>query len=192
MSQNPKPPTASQLLLRAQARDGAAFATFVLLFTGYIRAVALRSIGGDKRLSPEDVVQQTLLNIVEWLDTFEPRPNEPNGLAWISKITRGVVWKQRQAANKWPSLAGDAIEAAPRAGPGLDTDAIDAREIVAELMKRLMPREARVIELRYVNELSFAEIGELLNETTENARKIHERALKKLRNEPGAPPGEQS
>ena len=50
-----------------------------------------------------------------------------------------------------------------------------------ECLKKLKPHEIELIEMRFFEDRSFKEIGEILELTTENARVKTHRALKKLR-----------
>lgn len=188
MSENPKPPTASQLFLRAQAGDLAAFVTFVEQFSGSVRRIAQEIIGGT--VDPDDVVQETLLNIFRGLHTFQSMPHDPEGKGWVSTITRHTAYRLCRKANDSPQPIGETIEDTVTAAPEQGLDEMEACEEVAELLKLLTPQQRQVIYLRYWKQLTFAEIGKQLDITEENARKIHQRALDQLRNEPGAEPGD--
>lgn len=184
MSQNPESPTASQLLLLAQTGDWVAFVAFVEQFSGTIRRIAQEAIGYT--VDPDDVVQETLLNIFRGLRTFQSMPHDPEGKGWVSTITRHTAYRLCRKAKKSPQPLGETIEDTVTAVPEQGADKTETCEEVAELLKRLMPQQRQVIYLRYWKQLDFAQIGEQLGISVVNARKIHQRALDQLRNEPGA------
>ena len=77
---------------------------------------------------------------------------------------------------------GDGLGAGDLAEGGAGEQAVeDGGEEVGLLLRHLAPREAEVVRLRHVEQLSFAEIASALDISTSSAKTHYNRGLDKLR-----------
>jgi len=132
----------------------------------------------------EDVVQEAMLVVMKKCDQFQ---DGTSMLAWCRAIVRLEVLRTRQQWRRdrtvTQRLLDDAIDAA------FDEFQTDQRRDDAELwrealeccLKRVPPRGARVLKARFVDDLSYKHIGELVGMTLEAVRKALFRLKKQVR-----------
>lgn len=108
---------------------------------------------GDGSEAPQDLVQETFLEMAKGLD----RGGEPRSLrAYLFGIARHVsvaAWKRRDREGASHSERGEEM-----AAPVLDDRVETAREVIESLPS--LQRE--ILELRFTQQLSYGEIGEAL------------------------------
>lgn len=137
--------------------------------------------GGDRMLS-EDMVQETFLRALRSIGGYEfPRPFKP----WLYAIATNLARNHyKRADTRYAVAADDEIlgdmpesDALPEEVMMLDED---TRDLVAAL--RVLPDHQReTIILRYCQELSLAEIGEILNIPVGTVKSRLSLGLKRLR-----------
>ncbi len=153
----------STLLVRAQAGDRASVDALLRLHYDAVYAVCHRMV-----LSPQgadDAVQNALLAIVRGLARFDGRSSLST---WVHRIATNAAIDEIRRVRRAPSSADPTVlaateEADPRTDRAADVaDRLDQSSAVAGALARL-PHEFRVVlVLRYVSDLDYAEIAEIL------------------------------
>ncbi|MHC5020270.1 MAG: RNA polymerase sigma factor [Planctomycetota bacterium] len=163
--------------LVAAVRDGdaGAFDALVERHLGRVRSVALAVV--QDAVAADDVTQQAFLRAWRKLDTLaDPERFGP----WCRTIARnaGRNWLRDHAARAPRPLAGAPEPADPsRSG----ADQLADREAVQRAVAALAAPLREAIRLRYVAELSYREIAELLNEPLSTVRDRLYRARRELK-----------
>ena len=161
-----------ELVDAALAGDPAAFAALVAPTRGRMIAVTARIVGAD---DAEDVVQEALIRAFLGLS----RLREPERFdAWLTAVAVNVakMWLRGRAA----SLARAA--AAAVAGPP-SADDREMLEVVREALEVLPAGQRDVVLMHYIDDLSCAEIADVLGTTTAAVRVRLHRARNELRRE---------
>ena len=163
--------------LVASARDGdaGAFDALVERHLARVRSVALAVV--HDAAAADDVAQQAFLRAWRKLDTLDdPARFGP----WCRTIARNTArnWLRDHAARA-PRLLGDAPEPADPARPA--ADGLADREAVQRAVAALAAPLREAIRLRYVADLSYREIAELLGEPLSTVRDRLYRARRELK-----------
>jgi RNA polymerase sigma factor (sigma-70 family) len=166
---------ARQLVARHLSGDPDAFAELVSLFSGRVFNLALRFTGD--RAEAEDIAQESFLRAFTALPRSRAElPFRP----WLLQIAVNLCrdWARRKRPVPFSDLAdagddptGPAAEAEAGedglADPGaLPAEAAETSEQMAELRRAVMalpPAFRLIVTLRYNEDLSYEEIGQLLN-----------------------------
>ena len=117
------------------------------------------------RAEAEDIVQETLIGAFRGMDRFDGRASVKT---WMKRIL------VRQAARAWhkakPSRQASSLDSLPADAPttpaasvGSATTRVDAKIDVAAILKTLSPEYRQILVLREFEQLSYAEIAELLD-----------------------------
>ena len=142
-----------------------------------------RAVLGNYTLA-EDAVQEAMLVVVRKFDQFQEGSSM---LAWCRAIVRLEVLRMRQQWQRDRTLTDrlldDAIDAA------FDEfqlarqreDAESWRRALARCLKRVPERGRRVLNARFVDELSYPQIGERVGMNLEAVRKALFRLKKQVR-----------
>ena len=134
----------------------------------------LRHLGAGPT-EAEDLMQETFMRACRFLDSYDPQRSLAG---WLLGIARNVLYKARNQAQRERNLARDLPrEDTPR--PGVEETAV--RNLVAgEILQGLSEEGRLLVEMRVFQDLSFAEIGELLGEAEGTVRVRFHRVLMKL------------
>ncbi|HOY29600.1 MAG TPA: RNA polymerase sigma factor [Flavobacteriales bacterium] len=162
--------------LREAKADPARFAPLYERYFADIFRFVLRRV--QHRELTADLTQQTFLKAMLALATYEPR-----GLpfrAWLYRIALNEVrmhWRKRKEILidvSYREVKGLSEEM------GLDLDETEMQRL-GRAMARLDDDRARLIELRYMDGLSFAELGQVLGIGEDAAKMRTHRVLGQLR-----------
>ncbi len=185
----------------AQAREGSEPALGILLerCRNYLQLIANQEVPSDIRpkVAPSDLVQQSLAEAWQGFETFRGQ-DESELRRWLRRILLNNV-RDTTVAFRGTAKRGGAREI-PLASEGSqdgfgqqlvsdDTSPSGCaaqREDMARLAAKLdqMPSQyAEIIRLRNIDCLSFAEIGQRLTLKPDTARKLWERAVRRLAND---------
>ncbi|MCC7303293.1 MAG: sigma-70 family RNA polymerase sigma factor [Bacteroidia bacterium] len=136
-----------------------------------------------KRLEDEeataDITQIVFLKAMIHLKKFEFR-----GLPFSSWLFRIAVNEVNMYFRKHPGqriISMEESQAFHLAAEVRDQDREETLKIVLRLLQKLEPEDLQLIELRFFEEMSFAEIGEIFSITENNAKVRTYRALSKLK-----------
>ncbi|HPF26270.1 MAG TPA: RNA polymerase sigma factor [Steroidobacteraceae bacterium] len=177
-----------QLVAKMQAGDAQAFGEFFNAYAGRLAAFAARRSPLDSS-AIEDIVQQTLINAMRNLAQFR---GESTLFTWLCQICRNQLADVRRKLARQPEMQSltDVVQATQANVPvqlleyrdPLDECAADStRSAVRRSVNALPPRYARILELRYGDDLSVAEIASVLSLTESAAQSLLARARSAFR-----------
>lgn len=132
----------------------------------------------------EDVVQEAMLVVVHKFEQFQEGTSM---LAWCRTIVRLEVLKMKQKNQRDRSLAerllDDAVDSAFEEFQSAQRYEADEpwRQALENCLSHIPDRGRKVLKSRFVDELSYQEIGERVNMTLEAVRKSLFRIKKQVR-----------
>jgi RNA polymerase sigma-70 factor (ECF subfamily) len=171
---------ASWALLRFQGGERDAFNALYKDFYSRLGAYVTRMLGDPHEA--DDVVQDVFAALVRNADGFDPQRGSAR--AWIFAVAHNQSLNRLRKLRRVSveDLSGDdAFEASLHieSAPDLGSDRLE-NERVLELMYGLPRPQKQVLWLRYVADLSTAEIAKALSRTPESVRKLQSRGLAAL------------
>ncbi|MHB8660559.1 MAG: RNA polymerase sigma factor [Minisyncoccota bacterium] len=160
-----------------------AFATLVERHVRSVYSFVARSVGSEA----EDIVQDTFLKVWKNLKKYEPRSAKFK--TWLMRIARNTVidYLRRKKSFVFSNFENARDDSRILDTP--DTEhlpdelvarAHDARD-VEMLLEKLSPVYREVLLLRYMSQMSFEEISQVLGESANTVRSRHRRGLAQLR-----------
>jgi RNA polymerase sigma-70 factor (ECF subfamily) len=170
-------------LVEAARRDPAAFEDLYRRYLARVYSYAYYELGDHH--AAEDATEKTFLAALANLSRFEERARPADGegastfRVWLFQIARNVVANERRTARRRPVdvLSDDAVIADP-----LDVEAAAVRRDDAAAawtaVGRLTGDRRRAVVLRFVEELSTAEIAGILGRSEGSVRVLIHRALR--------------
>jgi RNA polymerase sigma-70 factor (ECF subfamily) len=194
----PRPPDTDELIRQSARGDDAARQDLLARHRGRLR----RMIGVrlDRRLlarvDPSDVVQEVLMEAHNRLGDYlrdRPLPFYPwlRQIAWqrLLKIHQHHHARKRRVTHEGPPLldlpdasVGDLAERLAASGTSPSRHALrqELRLRVREALGRLTERDREVLVLRYLEQMSLAEIAAVMGSTEGAVKSRHARALLRL------------
>jgi len=164
--QRPEAPVllSDQELLQ-QSSDGDSKAFHVLVDRHAAELFRLAMSLSRNRAEAEDIVQETLLGAFRGMAKFDGRASVKT---WLKRIL------VRQAARAWhkakPSRQSASLDSLPADAPatvaasiGSAATRVDSKIDVAGILKTLSPEYRQILVLREFEQLSYAEIAEMLD-----------------------------
>ncbi|HLX62295.1 MAG TPA: RNA polymerase sigma factor [Planctomycetota bacterium] len=166
----------------AQTGDSAAMASLIETNRTWIRGIAY-SVLGDAHLA-EDAAQEVCVRVVKHLDGLEAaeafRP-------WVYRMTRNVALSMAQRRERAPqpvALDSEAMREGARVSvderPGAALDEDERVGSILEAIGRLPDIYREVLVLKHVQELSYAEMSNILNVSVKSLEVRLVRARKML------------
>ncbi len=131
------------------------------------------------RETAEDLLSQTFLKALERFDTFDAGKGAFS--AWIHRIARNAIIDHWRAAK--PTSDIEDVWDALRSGEDVNRDA-EVRERLAEVeshLKDLSPAQRDIVVMRLWDQLSYAEIAEIVGSSEDACKMSFSRSLAKLR-----------
>ena len=169
----------SELVRDAQLGDSRAFKALYERHRDRVYNLAFYSLGDA--LWAQDVLQVIFFKIYRALPKFR---FESSLATWIYRITLNELQnQQRRREAQWvplESVLGGDGEFDSGALPDVRTVDNQRREIVQQAVLELSPKLRTVVVLKYVEGLSYVEIGELLDCASGTVASRLNRALKEL------------
>ena len=182
----------SALLRRARQGDREGMAELVQRSRRELLSRIRMMMGADARRRAEsgDFLQSVLLEVVQDLERYD-LSSEREFLRWATRVARNNIRDEirrprEQMLESFVSGSGF-FEASSETGGGLDpvrhVSREEQRELLVEALLGLREADQEVIELRWFEELSFADVGRRMGRSEEAARRFHARALIRLGDE---------
>ncbi len=143
------------LVLRCQTGDEDAYRELVGRFGPRLRYFLRKLVGRSDRA--DDLVQEV------WLDVLRQLPRLKNAAAfttWLYRIAHGKAMLDGRRNGRTPSTMPDAERTAEQPEESFSTE--DAARIHAAL-DQLEPAHREVLVLRFLEELSYDEIGQIVD-----------------------------
>jgi RNA polymerase sigma-70 factor, ECF subfamily len=164
------------LVLRCQTGDEDAYRELVLRFGARLRYFLLKLTARTDRV--DDLVQETWIDVLRQL----PRLKDASAFtAWLYRIAHGKAMLDGRRSGR--ELVGSGgVESAVESNDEPDFSPEDAARIHAAL-DRLEPQHREVLVLRFLEEMSYEEIGHVVDCPVGTVRsRIHyaKMALKRL------------
>lgn len=147
----------SLLSLLEQCRQGdeQAFQALFERYQNLVYRLALLTCGDEA--AAEDVLQEVFLRLLRSLSTFDPQRSAFT--TWLYRITLNQCFQMQRRQRRWWALSEDLPLAARSSSPANETnDRLD----LEQALRRLSPKLRSVLVLRYFLDLSYEEIGQVL------------------------------
>ncbi|HEX8940814.1 MAG TPA: sigma-70 family RNA polymerase sigma factor [Candidatus Limnocylindrales bacterium] len=170
-------------LVEAARRDPARFDALYRRYLAQVYSFAYHELADHH--AAEDATERTFLQALAALPRFEERAGSADGAdastfrVWLFRIARNVLANERRSARRRRLAPLEAAATLP--GP-LDVErTAETRESVGAAwtaVRRLADDRRRAIVLRFVEEMSIAEIAEILGRSEGAVRVLLHRGLK--------------
>ena len=170
-------------LVEAARGDPAQFDALYRRYLAQVYSYAFYELGDHHEA--EDATERTFLAALTNLDRFEERARPADGegastfRVWLFRIARNVVANQRRGRRRHPQVP---IEAAALVADPLDVEGVatthDEASAAWRAVGRLPADRRRAIVLRFVDEMSTAEIAGVLGRSEGAVRVLIHRALR--------------
>ncbi|HEX9550519.1 MAG TPA: RNA polymerase sigma factor [Candidatus Limnocylindrales bacterium] len=172
-------------LVEAARRDPERFEALYRRYLAPVYSFAYYELGDHH--AAEDATERTFLAALANLHRFDERARPADGAGastfkvWLFRIARNVVANERRSARRHPAAVLDDATAAIVADPlDVEGDAVRRDEAAAawRAVGRLPGDRRRAVVLRFVDELSTAEIAGVLGRSEGAVRVLIHRALR--------------
>lgn len=166
--------------MEAARRDPRRFDALYRRYVGQVYSFAVYELHDHHRA--EDATEQVFLRALTALPRFEERGDGPTSTfrVWLFRIARRVLSNERRRAARRPETPLDAATQLPAPGPDPAARAIE-REAAARAWQAVdgLPTDRRqALVLRYVDELSTAEIAAVMQRSEGAVRVLIHRGLR--------------
>ncbi|MEO8207737.1 MAG: RNA polymerase sigma factor [Chloroflexota bacterium] len=180
-------------LVEAARQDPMRFEALYRRYVARVYSFSYYELGDHH--AAEDATARTFLSALANLDGFDERarPEDGDGAStfkvWLFQIARNSIANERRSARRHPSVALEA-PGLPVLGDPLDVEGDLARQDEAASAWRAVGRLAgdrrRAVILRFVNELSTAEIAGIMGRSEGAVRVLLHRGLRAVARDLGA------
>lgn len=169
-----KPENDTEMLQRMKAGDSEAFAILVSRYSEPLYNLALRIVGDRDRA--EDVLQESFIKVYEQIGRFR---GESRLSTWLYRIVCNRALSECRRRSLWERFSGRERSVAADPIPEEEERLAPLRKALAELPAK----DRALLSLFYFEELSVAEIAEMLNQSEANVKVRLHRLRLRLRKE---------
>jgi len=135
-----------------------------------------RCILGAHRAEADDAVQTVFVRAYERRADFDPTRGSMR--AWLGQFLAFVCLEIGRKSRKPPPRA---VAPVPATEAGRELDLADVRATIRRFLNALPAEQKQVVELRELRELTYDEIAAQLRVTIPNARQLHSRGMRRMR-----------
>ncbi len=172
-------------LVEAAQSDPAAFEALYRRYVAQVYSYAYYELGDHH--DAEDATERTFLAALAALPAFDERATSADGegastfRVWLMRIARNVVANQRRHARRHPQASLDAATSVA-AGGDVEAQAVfrDELRTAWAAVQRLPSDRRRALVLRFVEEMTTAEIAGVLGRSEGAVRVLIHRALRSV------------
>ncbi len=182
---------ADRALVEAARRDPQSFDALYRKYVAQVYSYAYYELGDHHEA--EDATERTFVSALVALPRFEERARPADGEAastfriWLFQIARNVVANRRREQRRHPQAS---LDAASDIAAATDVEASMTQASEAEAawaaISRLPSDRRRAIVLRFVDEMSTAEIASVLGRSEGAVRVLIHRAIRAVARDLGA------
>lgn len=166
-----------ELVKRCQCGERAAFEALIQRYYGYVSGFLLK-MTADQALA-EDLTQETFLKMIRGIERFDPRGRAAFG-TWLISIAKNTCID----ALRKNRLRPETLDACLPEDAKSPSDELEQRlqyEGLLDEIRRLPPEQGLAIRMKYVEEMTLAEIAETFGVAPKTIKsRIHE-GIEKLR-----------
>lgn len=148
-----------KIIARARRGDADAFEQLVVAYRDQVFRLALRMCGSEA--DADEVAQEALLSAWKALPNFR---GESQFSTWLYQLTtHAAIDLMRREKRQIAAADITEVNAAdPAPSPQQQAEQSEQREIVRDAILQLAPEQREVVVLRFMEELSYEEIGAVL------------------------------
>lgn len=148
-----------KIIARARRGDADAFEQLVVAYRDQVFRLALRMCGSEA--DADEVAQEAFLSAWKALPNFR---GESQFSTWLYQLTtHAAIDLMRREKRQIAAADITEVSAAdPAPSPQQQTEQSEQREIVRDAILQLAPEQREVVVLRFMEELSYEEIGAVL------------------------------
>ena len=168
-----------QILKRVKGGDANAFSEIVQKHQRPLLCIVLRMVG-DLEMA-EDVVQEAFMKAYLKLHTFEGRSKFKS---WLFQIALNTA-KNRLRTKKNEPIEIEKVNVATQDHQESDLSQQDLQATIRAEVEKLPPKQKMALSLRIFEDMSFAEIAEVMSCPYDTAKANYRHALMKLRHSLG-------
>jgi RNA polymerase sigma-70 factor (ECF subfamily) len=182
----PLPLDADRLAVEAARRDPLRFETLYRKYVAQVYSFALYETRAHH--TAEDITEQVFLQAMRGLPAFDDRGLDEGSTfrVWLFQICRNVLANERRRDRRHPQASLDlALEIQAAEDPAATVAARDEAARAWRAIDALPADRRRALVLRFVEEMSAREIGEVMGRTEGSVRVLIHRALRAVADELG-------
>ncbi len=144
------------LILRYQTGDQSAFERLVERHQGKLRYFVRRLLAPSA--GEDDILQEVWLTVLRQLNRLR---NPEAFTVWLYRIARNKVYRQLQRDRRYSPLADD-VQELPQ-GKDEDEFSAEAAEQIHQCLEKLSPEHREVLVLCFLEQMSYEQVGQVVD-----------------------------